>query len=177
MEVLSLASKECPRLKVLALPRISVDDESQFLNFITNWKDLELLEMESKPAKLTEMLKLIHLHCRNFRGLKLRGSINGDEALWIVDSLPKLTFLDLSGSHLAKEEVLHIIDGCRELKQLKLNDCVGFEADDEEVKRRAAAMDEFEHQGCVITADSLSWDDDLELKFTYYDYCFEMWMF
>ncbi|KAK8954217.1 F-box protein SKIP19 [Platanthera zijinensis] len=183
MEVLSLASKECPGLKVLGLPRISVDDESQFLNLITNWKDFELLEMDSKPAKLTEIMKLIDLHCKNFGGLKLRGWISRDEALGIADSLPKLRFLDLSGSHLSKEEILIIVDGCRELKKLKVNDCVGFEGEDEELKkRRATAMDVFEHEGCVIGDDSLHHnhddsDADLDLQFTYFDYCFETWMF
>ncbi|KAK8968758.1 F-box protein FBW2 [Platanthera guangdongensis] len=185
MEVLSLASKEnrCPGMKVLGLPRISVDDESQFLNLIANWKDLELLEMDSKPAKLTEMMKLIDLHCKNLGGLKLRGWISRDEALGIADSLPKLRFLDLSGSHLSKEEILIIVDGCRELKKLKVNDCVGFEGEDEEVKKiRATAMDVFEHEGCVIGDDSLHQnhdesDGDLDLQFTYFDYCFETWMF
>ncbi|PKU83855.1 F-box protein SKIP19 [Dendrobium catenatum] len=179
MEVLSLASITCPRLKTLCLPRICFDDEVRFFNLLSKWRDLEWLAIESKPFKLREMAEQIGIHCSKFYGMKIRGFIRKEDVTGIVDFLPKIEVLDLSGSQIRKEEVLAIVDGCRGLKRLSLKECVGFEAD-EEVSRRARGIQVFEFDRCRVE-DGLRNSEDqsevLEQTFMYFDDCFEMWMF
>ncbi|XP_020596988.1 F-box/LRR-repeat protein At3g48880-like [Phalaenopsis equestris] len=178
MEVLSLASLACPKLKVLGLPRVNFDDEVRFLNLISKWRDLEWLEMDSKPRNLREIAEQIGIHCSRFYGIKICGLIGKEDVSGIVDFIPKIEVLDLSGSRIGKEEVLAILDGCRELKRLSLKDCVGFEAD-EEVRCRARGIKIFEFEGCRVEDElraSVDQSDALEQMFMYFDDCYEMWM-
>ncbi|PKA66015.1 F-box/LRR-repeat protein [Apostasia shenzhenica] len=177
LQVLSCASNGCPKLKALGLPRICMEDEGRFFELLGKWRKLEWLEMESKPSMLANLARQIGHHCEKFQGLKIRGSIGKEDVAAIVESLPKLRFLDLSGSRLAKEEVLAVVDGCRDLKRFSLNDCLGFEAD-EEVKRRASGIEELELEGCRIGDEAAADEDgDLEQMMMYYDDCFLLWMF
>ncbi|KAK8952703.1 F-box protein SKIP1 [Platanthera guangdongensis] len=182
-EDLYLASDECPRLKNLSLSRIKSEDETQFLQSIAKWKDLEVLEMDSKPSILPELVQQIGLNCSKFHGLKLRGSINKEDAAAIVGNLPNLRWLDLSTCRLRREEVIAIVEGCRQLKRLNLRDCVGFEAD-EEVRRRGSWIKVFEHEGSMIEDECEDFDledDDrevsLEEMLMYYDDCYAMWLY
>ncbi|PKA57013.1 F-box/LRR-repeat protein [Apostasia shenzhenica] len=179
-EDLSLASQVCPGLKIVSLPRMGVDDEGHVLNLVERWKQLEVLEMESKPSVLPEMVKKIGLHCPNFHGLKLRGLIKKEDVAAIICYLPKLQQLDLSCCRLGREQLVSLVEGCRELKRLMVCDCVGFEAD-EEVKRKASGMEVFEHGGSRIEDDceydeSVDEVDALEQMFMYYDDCYVMWL-
>ncbi|XP_020580464.1 F-box/LRR-repeat protein At3g48880-like [Phalaenopsis equestris] len=175
---LSLASDECPKLRNLILPRVESEDEEQLLKAISKWKELEVLEMESKPSILAEMVKQIGIHCNKFKGLKLRGSIKKEDAAAIVGCLPNLEWLDLSSCRLGRGELLAIVDGCRHLKRLSVRDCTGFEVD-EEVKKRASGIELFEHEGSTIE-DVCEAEDDgyvsLEQMLMYYDDCYEMWL-
>lgn len=160
------------------MPKINFDDEVCFLNLINKWGDLKWLEMESKPSNLREMAKQIGIHCNKFSGLKIRGLIEMNDVFGIVNFLPKIENLDLSGSRIGKEEVLAIVDGCRELKALSLKDCVGFEVD-EELKKRARGIEVFEFEGCKVKDEFriyIARSEDLEHMFMYYDDCFEMGM-
>lgn len=165
-------------LKALCLPRINFDDEFQFLSLISKWSDLEWLEIESKPSNLREMVEQIGIHCSRFYGIKIRGLIREEDVSGIVDFLPKIKVLDLSGSRIGREEVLAIVDGCRELRRLSLKDCVGFEVD-EDVKWRARDIHVFEFEGCRIEDELINFVDQsevLEQMFMFFDDCIEMWM-
>lgn len=179
---LCLASDECPRLKNLILSRIELEDETQFLQSIAKWKELEVLEMDSKPSNLPAVVKQIGKSCSNFHGLKLRGSIEKEDVAAIVGHLPNLRRLDLSTCRLGREEVIAILEGCRDLESLKVRDCVGFEAD-EEVRRRGSWIKVFEHEGSMVEdeCDFELEDDDrdvsLEEMLMYYDDCYAMWLY
>ncbi|KAG0467822.1 hypothetical protein HPP92_017150 [Vanilla planifolia] len=125
MEDLVFASKGCPRLKTLALPNLALDDEACIPNLIVKWKALEKLEMESKPF----IFPLWQLRL----GKTARTSMN-------------------CGSYLPKEELLFVLEGCRELDSLTAKNCVGFEADDA-VKRKAFELKIFEHEGSELAND------------------------
>lgn len=134
--------------------------------------------MESKPSNLREIAKQIGIHCSRFNGIKIRGLIREEDVSGIVDFLPKIEVLDLSGSRIGKEEVLAVVDGCRELKRLSLKHCVGFEVD-EEVEWRARGIQVFEFEGCRIEEEFSNFVDQsevLEQMFMFFDDCFEMWM-
>ncbi|KAH0458496.1 hypothetical protein IEQ34_013811 [Dendrobium chrysotoxum] len=89
------------------------------------------------------MAEQIGIHCEKFYGLKIRGLIEMNDAFGIVNYLPKIRNLDFPGFHIAKEEVLAIVDGCRELKRLSLKEYVGFKVDAES-KKRAQGIAVFE---------------------------------
>lgn len=162
----------------MCLPRINFDDGVCFLSLIKNWSDLEWLELESKPSSLGGITKQIGIHCKNFNGLKISGVIEMNDVLEIVTFLPKIGVLDLSGSRIGKEEVLAIVDGCKDLKGLSLKGCVGLEVDGE-LKERVKGIAAFEFEGCRVEDELRNFtvqSEDWERMFMYYDDCFEMGM-
>ncbi|WOK97088.1 hypothetical protein Cni_G05796 [Canna indica] len=151
---LVFASEECPRLKTLVLPNILLADEPLIPQLVGKWKELEKLEMELKPSSFSEMVMQINLNCRRFSGLRMFGSIKKEDVKAIIKYLPKIKHLNLSKSYLQKEELVEIIKGCRELETLSVNNCIGFEADEEEVLRRASAIKNFENEGSKLFDES-----------------------
>lgn len=143
----------CPGLKKVVMPNLLLEDEVHIPELVAKWKELELLEMQSKPASFLEVVERISLNCKNFVGLRMLGSIKKDDALAIVKLLPKLKYLCLNKSYLPKEQLLLIMDGCRELERLSVKDCIGFEAD-EEVMKKAQGIKIFECEGSKLFDDS-----------------------
>ncbi|XP_038970390.1 F-box/LRR-repeat protein At3g48880-like isoform X2 [Phoenix dactylifera] len=147
------ASSEWPGLKKVVLPNLLMEDEVHIPELVAKWKELELLEMQSKPASFSEMVTEISRNCKNFAGLRMFGSIKKDDVLAIVRLLPKLKHLCFDKSYLPKEQLLMIMDGCKELEKLSVKDCIGFEAD-EEVMRKTSGIKIFESEGSKLFDDS-----------------------
>lgn len=158
-----------------------MEGEEQLLKAISKWRELEVLEMESKPSVLSEMVKQIGVHCNKFQRLKLRGSITKEDVSMIVGSLQNLKWLDLSCCRLGREELLALVDGCKDLKKLAVRECIGFEVD-EEIKERASGIELFEHEGSLIEIACESEVEDarnisIEQMLMYFDDCYAMWLF
>ncbi|KAG0467093.1 hypothetical protein HPP92_018673 [Vanilla planifolia] len=159
MEDLILASKECPRLRILALPRLTMEDEERIPRLMAKWKELERLEIHSKPSNFVHLAAEIAQNCRYIHELVMPGSsIKKEDAQAIVNFLPKLKSLDLSRSYLRKEELLTIAEGCRELERLIAKNCIGFELD-EEITRKASRITLFQHDGSK-TKDDVTFELD-----------------
>ncbi|XP_020599291.1 F-box/LRR-repeat protein At3g48880-like [Phalaenopsis equestris] len=147
VEDLILASEGCPKLRKLALPGLTLKEETQIPILLSKWKELRLLELESKPSNFSQLVVKISQNCIHFIELKMPNSaINKDDVLAMHKYLPKLRSLDLSRAYLPKKELLLIAEGCRELQRLCVKNCVGFE-EDEEVKRKACKIETFECEG------------------------------
>ncbi|RWW14279.1 hypothetical protein BHE74_00013256, partial [Ensete ventricosum] len=132
--------------------------EPHLPELVGKWKELERLEMESKPSSFLELVKQISLTCKRFSGLAMSGSIKIEDVSAIVDYLPRIKTLCLHGSYLPKEKLLAILSGSRELEKLSVTDCVGFEAD-EEILHRASGIKTFEYEGSKL-ADDLGYETD-----------------
>lgn len=165
LEDFVFASKECPSLKVLALPKLMSEDEVHIPQLVGKWKDLRRLEMESKPSSFCKMATQIGLNCKKFGKLKMHGAIKEEDVSAIVKSLPKLKCLDLNKSYLPMEQLFAIMNGCKELDRLSVRDCIGFEADDK-VLRRASRIKTFEHEGSKLREDFM-YDTDDECDYLY----------
>ncbi|KAI0501369.1 hypothetical protein KFK09_016314 [Dendrobium nobile] len=147
VEDLILASEYCPRLRKLGLPKLTLNEESQIPSLFSKWKELQQLELESKPYNFSQLAAMIGQNCNDFIELKMPSSaISKEDVLAIIKFLPKLRSLDLSRSYLPKKELLLIVEGCRELERLSVKNCIGFEAD-EEVKTKACRIEKFEYEG------------------------------
>lgn len=142
---LAFASNECPRLKVIALPNLAPHDEFHIPQLIGKWKDLERVEMDLKPSCFPELIKEIGINCAKFVDLTMCGSIQRGDVLAIVNFTPKIMCLDLSRSYLPKDELLVILDGCKEMEKLSVNSCIGFEADTQVIEM-ASNIRIFEHE-------------------------------
>ncbi|KAJ0980446.1 hypothetical protein J5N97_008701 [Dioscorea zingiberensis] len=152
LDDLVFSSKKCSSLKTLVLPRLEQEAENQLPELIKHWKDLEELEMESKPSSFLELVAQISVHCDKFSGLKMFGHIRMEDSWALVNSLPKLKCLNLSKSCMSKEELMVMIEGLREMESLIVNECIGFQVDDE-VKRRSLSIQNFEYEGCELRVD------------------------
>ncbi|KAK8954218.1 hypothetical protein KSP39_PZI002934 [Platanthera zijinensis] len=163
---LILASNECPRLTALGLPNLNSDSKARIPELISKWKELKTLAMESKPSKFSQLAYEIAANCKNFKKLVMpTSSINREDASAIVKCLPNIRFLDMSRSFLVKEELLFILEGCRELSRLSAKNCVGFEASDGEVRSRGRRIKIFEVEGSKMDDDGwfeINERDDLQ---------------
>ncbi|XP_042404639.1 F-box/LRR-repeat protein At3g48880-like [Zingiber officinale] len=147
---LAYASVKCLRLKALALPdNLMLEDDLRIPELVWRWKDLEHLEMETKPSSFLEAVAEIGRNCPRFVGLKVRGLIRREDAKALARCLPELKHLELSKSYLTKDELLVVIGGCRKLETLIVKDCLGFQADDE-ILKLVSRIERFEHEGSTL---------------------------
>ncbi|KAJ6797898.1 F-box/LRR-repeat protein-like [Iris pallida] len=158
MEDLVFVSNECPRLKILVLGSMSLEDRDHISELAGKWTELEHLEMAANPSTFPELASEINLHCRNFSGLKMAG-LRMKDAMAIVNHLPNLKYLNLSNSYISKGTLLLMMNGCKEIEVLTVKHCIGFEADGE-VREAAAHIGVFNHEGSKLTNDSDSDSDD-----------------
>ncbi|KAG1348021.1 F-box/LRR-repeat protein [Cocos nucifera] len=154
------ASNECPRVKLLALPDILQPYEKHIPEILGRWKELEFLDMGLKPLSFVPILEQISLKCKSFVGLQMYGCLYREDALAIVTHLPKLKYLAMKGSYLSKQELLVILDGCRELEELDVTRCRGFDVDDE-ILRKASGIKAFEYKGSKFHDDYDEYDQDV----------------
>ncbi|KAG6479268.1 hypothetical protein ZIOFF_062730 [Zingiber officinale] len=130
-----------------------LEDDLRIPELVRRSKDLEHLEMETKPSSFLEAVAEIGLNCPWFVGLKVRGLIGREDAKALARCLPELKHLELSKSYLSKsyltkDELLVVISGCRKLETLTVKDCLGFQADDE-ILKLVSRIERFEHEGFV----------------------------
>ncbi|XP_020580461.1 F-box/LRR-repeat protein At3g48880-like [Phalaenopsis equestris] len=168
---LVLTSIQCPKLKVLSLPTLIWNDDKQLPGLMCSWKEMEALEMIWKPISFLKMLEQIMLHCPNFHELNLCGFLNGKDAQAMIRCLPKLKRLLMSASFLRKDDLVMILDGCKDLEEVDVSRCRGLDVDDVLLKK-AAKLSKFEFQGCKpeeIYGNGYNNYDDLfmELVFGY----------
>ncbi|WOL10047.1 F-box/LRR-repeat protein [Canna indica] len=150
---LDYAAAKCPGLRRLALPdHLMLEDERRVPELVGRWKDLEELEMESKPSSFSEIVAGIGRGCRRFARLRVTGLITGEDARAVAEWLPELKCLELSKSYLTKEELEVILRGCRKLERVVVRNCLGFAAD-EEVLKMGAGVKSFEHEGSKLLDD------------------------
>ncbi|KAG6514187.1 hypothetical protein ZIOFF_024530 [Zingiber officinale] len=126
-----------------------LEDDLRIPELVWRWKDLEHLEMETKPSSFLEAVAEIGRNCPRFVGLKVRGLIRREDTKALARCLPELKHLELSKSYLTKDELLVVIGGCRKLETLTVKDCLGFQADDE-ILKLVSRIERFEHEGSTL---------------------------
>lgn len=139
-------SDECPALKHLVLPgNVLFDHENIIPGLISKWKSLEMLRLGScSYNNLLEILDQINLHCKNFVSLSVTGAYIGNEtASKIVTLLPNIKYLILNKTTLYKQSVVIILQGCKQLVQLDVRNCTGFEEGDDEIVTLASQIKNF----------------------------------
>lgn len=146
LQDLIFASIECPRLKVLAITGIYHQDDNQLHDLISKWKELEILKITWKPISIVEILEQISINCPNFIGLHLYGLFHVVETRAIARCIPRLKILMISGSTICKEDLMVILDGCKELEVLDVSNCAGFDVDND-IIMKASKIKKFECEG------------------------------
>ncbi|KAJ9693750.1 hypothetical protein PVL29_009621 [Vitis rotundifolia] len=157
-EALEYAANESPSLKVLHLHYHLLFKKSTIIpKLISKWKNLEMLSLGS-THNMEEILAQISLHCNNFIMLFAPGIYVGkDEATAIVTSLPNLKYLVLKGSTIEWENLVMVLQGCKELLRLDVRQCIGFEEDDAEILALASHIPTFMCEGSIL----YHYDDEL----------------
>ncbi|KAK8957091.1 hypothetical protein KSP39_PZI000384 [Platanthera zijinensis] len=154
LEDVIIASEKCRHLKSVALPILSQCEEAQIPELVCKWKDLERLELESKPSNFKELVKNISLNCSKFSCFRIsRSSFGEEDVLGIIRYLPRLKKFELNNSYLPKEDLLIMINGCEKLERLNAVDCLGFNGDDEEINSRASRIRDFKLEGCKLYSE------------------------
>ncbi|CAL4934849.1 unnamed protein product [Urochloa decumbens] len=142
-------SLQCPRLRRLALPQLPAADEARLAELIPRWPLLEHLELDAKPSSSSfpALAEQLGRHCPNFASLKTTGAVKPEDAAALARWLPRLRSLCLDRSYMPRQELLAILAGCRELRELSARGCVGFDDADEEIARRGARIERFDVAG------------------------------
>jgi hypothetical protein len=117
--VVARACCRCPRLRRLALPQLPAGDEARLPDLIPRWPLLEHLELDAKPSTTFPALaEQLGRHCPNFASLKTSGAVKPEDATALARSLPRLRNLRLDRSYVPKQELLAILAGCQDLREL-----------------------------------------------------------
>ncbi|XP_010276725.1 PREDICTED: F-box/LRR-repeat protein At3g48880-like isoform X1 [Nelumbo nucifera] len=154
LEAFAYVSNECPSLQVIGLPsELVVSGENHILEFVSKWSELRYLYLGTILNCFKEILTQISLNCKNFSGLGTKGYIDNEAALAIATQLPKIKYLHLKNSSLPRESLVTILEGCKELVELDVRNCIGFEADDEEILMLASHIKRFKPEGSEIYED------------------------
>ncbi|CAL5416383.1 unnamed protein product [Camellia sinensis] len=86
-----------------------------------------------------EFLAQINIHCKNYIGLAIvRAHVEQDEALAIVTLLPNIKQLFLRHAYMEKENLMMILQGCKELEYFDVRHCIGFDEGDDEILKLAS---------------------------------------
>lgn len=103
-----------------------------------------------------EILSQISIHCKDFWGLRVSNAdiVNDEEAIAIVNFLPKIKHLILRDAHIHRDALMKLLQGCTELQVLDVSDCIGFSEDDGEILKLASHITNFSCKG------SSEYDDD-----------------
>ncbi|XP_011008558.1 PREDICTED: putative F-box/LRR-repeat protein 23 isoform X2 [Populus euphratica] len=150
-EVAKYVADECPALITLSLPYDSIRCESSIVpSLIGKWEHLENLWLGSSE-NLVNIITQISLACNKFSGLRISSAIiQEEEASAIVTNLPNIKFLLLRGARIYFENLVIILQGCKNLVHLDVRDCLGFDSDDEAVLELASNIKTFNCEGSTL---------------------------
>lgn len=90
---------------------------------------------------MAKIIPHISLHCKNFPQLIAPG---------LVNFVPNIRYLFLKVSGIDRENLVMILQGCKELASLDVRDCIGFEDDDAERLQLALHIPAFMCEGSGI---------------------------
>ncbi|KAL6293408.1 hypothetical protein ACE6H2_001550 [Prunus campanulata] len=165
---LKYVSDMCGDLKGVGLPEYLVCDKSGVITeLIGKWKRLEWLTLGSS-YDLVKIFSQISIHCKDFWGLRVSNSIFNDEAIAIVNFLPKIKHLILRNAYIDRDAHMKLLQGCTELQVLDVSDCIGFSEDDEEILKLASHITNFSCEGS-IEYDDFYEEDRISVEYDLYD--------
>ncbi|PIA46976.1 hypothetical protein AQUCO_01500484v1 [Aquilegia coerulea] len=120
-EILEHIANECPSLKRLYVTSTVWEEKARFLaKLVGKFKYLEFLHLEHKNFPIKEILCQISLHCKNFISFSSSGTITDEDASAIA-LIPKIKYLFMKECRIRCEELLVILQGCRELEFIELD--------------------------------------------------------
>ncbi|KAF5940465.1 hypothetical protein HYC85_021632 [Camellia sinensis] len=123
---------------------------------ISKWTNLEILRLGG-TFQMQEVLAQINIHCKNFIGLAIaRAHVEQDEASAIVTLLPNIKQLFLRHAYMEKENLVMILQGCKELEYFDVRHCIGFDEGDDEILKLASRIRTFKDEGSML----YDYDDD-----------------
>ncbi|KAJ6749500.1 hypothetical protein OIU85_000170 [Salix viminalis] len=164
----------CPALISLSLSAdhfLSSEYSCILPTLIGKWEHLESLWLANSD-NLVDIITQISLACSNFSGLNVSSATIGEkEASAIVTNLPNIKSLILRGAEIDLENVVIILQGCRNLVHLDVRNCTGFISDDERVLELASNIKTFMCEGSRL--DDYDYDyedfgDDFDERFDGY---------
>ncbi|KAH7858105.1 hypothetical protein Vadar_020044 [Vaccinium darrowii] len=94
--------------------RLDCDLILKIPNLISKWKNLEHLGLDKLGFRIP-IIAQISIHCKNFHSLTVKRDVIGkDEASAIVTLLPNIRYLDLGYAFITKENLIKVLQGCKE---------------------------------------------------------------
>ncbi|ONI28721.1 hypothetical protein PRUPE_1G157400 [Prunus persica] len=160
---LKYVSDVCGDLKAVGLPGDLVNDKSGVITeLIGKWKRLEWLMLGSS-YDLVKILSQISIHCKDFWGLRVSNAdIFNDEAIAIVNFLPKIKPLILRKAEIDRDALMKLLQGCTELRVLDVSDCIGFSEDDGELLKLPSHITNF---SCKGSNDDDFYEEDRNISY------------
>ncbi|GFY81614.1 hypothetical protein Acr_01g0014230 [Actinidia rufa] len=150
-EALLYIADECPALRYLVLPsNFGPGRKFNIQNHISKWTNLQFLRLQT-CFQMQEVLAQISIHCKNFVGLaNSRVNIGKAEASAIVNFLPNIKALGLRFTCMKKENLVTILQGCKQLERFDARNCIGFDEGDEEILKLASHIRSFKLKGSML---------------------------
>ncbi|KAL6293412.1 hypothetical protein ACE6H2_001554 [Prunus campanulata] len=126
-EALKYVADVCPHLTALSLPIYLVHQRPRIIpQLIAKWKHLEELSLGSS-LDLKKTLSEISIHRKKFWRLHVANAYIGNaEALAIVKLAPDIKHLSLRRADIGRDNIVMLLQGCKELVVLNFSDCEVF---------------------------------------------------
>ncbi|KAK8964565.1 hypothetical protein KSP40_PGU018044 [Platanthera guangdongensis] len=147
---LFLESMKCYYYSRLALPTLLQQDDRKIQELLRKWKELETLELKWKPFSFLRIAEAIGANCPKFTELRLCGVIERRDAKAIVKNFPKLKRLEMTSSFMRREDLVMVLEGCRELQAVDVSRSGGFDGEDEALKPFSARIKDFVSVDCKL---------------------------
>ncbi|THG17007.1 hypothetical protein TEA_026052 [Camellia sinensis var. sinensis] len=140
------------------MPYESCFEDEIIPKLMSKWKALEILVLGSS-LEMEEILAETAIHCKNLVAFAvISGYIEERHASAIVNLLPNIKRLSLRHAHMARENLVMILKGCKELEYLDVSFCEGFDEGDGEILKLASHISSFKDKGSSL--DNYYCEDD-----------------
>ncbi|KAL7177309.1 hypothetical protein ACSBR2_030628 [Camellia fascicularis] len=148
----------CPNLRALVMPYELCFEDEIIPKLMSKWKALEILVL-GRNIEMEEILVETVIHCKNLVAFAvISGHIEERHASAIVNLLPNIKHLSLRHAHMARENLVMILKGCKELEYLDVSFCEGFDEGDGEILKLTSHINTFKDKGSSL--DDYHCEDD-----------------
>ncbi|KAK9913224.1 hypothetical protein M0R45_037047 [Rubus argutus] len=126
---------------------------ARFFKFVIDRSggDVKFLKLPTGFYDIAVVLKQISQHCNSLRGLNVcDADVSRKAALAIVKFVPKINYLWLRRARISREDLVTLLQGCKELQVLDARECSGFDEGDEEISELASSVPKFMCEGSRV---------------------------
>lgn len=171
LEGLAYVAEKCPALESVILASFDLECEcldvcvcddnlrNALSSLVTQWKDLKFVSLCTMIPYFREILAQVRLHCTELVGLTILDGICLEQDFQDISMLSNIKYLKIfTTTDIERDGLILLLGGCKQLEELDVCGCVGFDPDDEEIMKMASHIKLFKAEGSNPCLSVEEWD-------------------